>query len=69
MKLNNLSLLALSASVICARFIEKHETNQVVLDSAKEDAELFLIELAPGQTMMVTEEQKWELRRVMQLYQ
>jgi leucyl aminopeptidase len=63
MKLAGLSLLAISASVIHARFIETHETNQVVLNGAANDAELYLIELAPGETMMVTEEEKWELRR------
>jgi bacterial leucyl aminopeptidase len=64
MKLTVLSLLALSASAIHARFIEKHETNQVVLNGAADDAELYLIELAPGKTLLVTEEEKWELRRV-----
>jgi leucyl aminopeptidase len=63
MKLIGLSLLALSASAIHARFIERHETDQVVLNGAVDDAELYLIELAPGETMMVTEEEKWELRR------
>jgi leucyl aminopeptidase len=63
MKLTDLSLFALSAYLVHARFVEKHETDQVVL--ANEDAaELYHIELAPGKTMMVTEEGKWELRRV-----
>jgi leucyl aminopeptidase len=64
MKLTALSLLALSASAIHARFIEKHETDQVVLNGAADDAGLYLIELAPGETLLVTEEEKWELRRV-----
>jgi leucyl aminopeptidase len=64
MKLITVSLLALSASAIHARFVEKHETNQVILNSAIEDAELYFIELSPGETMLVTEEEKWELRRV-----
>lgn len=63
MKLTGLYLLALSATTVYSRFIEKHETNQVVLNGASEDAELYLIELAPGETRMVTEEEKWELRR------
>jgi leucyl aminopeptidase len=63
MKLTNLSALALSASLINARFIELHETDQVVLnDNAPE--QLFLVELAPGKTQWVTEDGKWELRRV-----
>lgn len=63
MKLSNLSLFTLcSASAISARFVEQHETNQVVLNS--HEVEQFLIELAPGDTKWVTEEDKWELRRV-----
>jgi bacterial leucyl aminopeptidase len=64
MKISNLSVLALSASVINARFVEKHETDQVVLNAELADNEQFLIELAPGETKWVTEEDKWELRRV-----
>ncbi|PSS16644.1 hypothetical protein M430DRAFT_50998 [Amorphotheca resinae ATCC 22711] len=63
MKLTNLSVLALSASLVNARFIERHEKDQVVLDVATADAERFLIELAPGKTRWVTEDEKWELRR------
>ncbi len=62
MKLTNLSLLALSAATINARFIETHEPDQVVLNSIED--ERYLIELAPGKTQWVTEEEKWELRRV-----
>jgi hypothetical protein len=64
MKLIGISLLALSALVIHARFIEKHETDQAVLNGAAKDAELYLIELAPGEIIIATEEEKWELRRV-----
>jgi leucyl aminopeptidase len=63
MKLSTVSLFALSAAAVNARFVEKHETNQVVLD-ANVDDRLYLIELAPGKTQWVTEEEKWELRRV-----
>jgi leucyl aminopeptidase len=65
MKLSTLSLLTLSAVAVNARFVEKHETNQVVLDAAVEGQQ-YLIELAPGKTQWVTEEEKWELRRVSQ---
>jgi bacterial leucyl aminopeptidase len=61
MKLSTVSLLALSAAAINARFVEQHETNQVVLADVEE--QLYLIELAPGKTQWVTEEEKWELRR------
>jgi leucyl aminopeptidase len=63
MKLTSVSLLALSATVISARFVEEHETNQAVFSSLAQDEEQYLIELAPGKTQWVTEEQKWELRR------
>ncbi|CZS91334.1 related to aminopeptidase [Rhynchosporium graminicola] len=61
MKLTTVSLLALSAASINARFVEKHETDQVVISSIED--ERFLIETSPGKTQWVTEEEKWELRR------
>ena len=64
MKLSTVSLLALSAAAVNARFVEQHETNQVVLADVEE--QLYLIELAPGKTQWVTEEEKWELRRASQ---
>lgn len=64
MKISSFSVLALSAAVINARFVEKHETDQVVLNAEQADNEQFLIELAPGKTQWVTEDEKWELRRV-----
>lgn len=66
MKLTNLSVLALSASLVHARYIEQHESPdaQVVLNPDNADQELFLVELAPGKTQWVTEDEKWELRRV-----
>lgn len=63
MKISSLSLLALSASVISARFVEPHEKDQVVINAEQADAQLYLIELTPGETKWVTEEDKWELRR------
>ena len=62
MKLSTVSLLALSAAAVNGRFVEQHETNQVVLADAGE--QLYLVELEPGKTQWVTEEGKWELRRV-----
>jgi leucyl aminopeptidase len=59
-----------------ARFIEPNEGNTLGLytDWAKSDADIdpssqnkaekFLIELSPGETRWVTEDEKWELRRV-----
>jgi hypothetical protein len=43
--------------------VEGHEKDQVVLN-ADVEIEMFLIETAPGNVLWVTEEQKWELRRV-----
>jgi len=62
MKLSIISLLALSAVAVNGRFVEQHETNQVVLADVEEQR--YLVELAPGQRRWVTEEGKWELRRV-----
>jgi leucyl aminopeptidase len=64
MKLTVLSALALSAAVVNARFVEHHETDQVVLNAEGADSDRYLVELAPGETQWVTEEEKWELRRV-----
>ena len=64
MKINTVSLLAFSAAVANGRFVEKHETDQVVLHSDVADNEKFLVELAPGKTQWITEDEKWELRRV-----
>jgi leucyl aminopeptidase len=63
MKLSTVSLFALSTAVVNARFVEEHETNQVILNAGVGE-EQFLIELAPGKTLWVSEEEKWELRRV-----
>ncbi len=67
MKLTTVSLLALSAAAVNARFVEQHETDQVVLNAVKD--ERYLIELSPGKTQWVTEEEKWELRRVNSTFQ
>jgi hypothetical protein len=60
MKFSSVSLLALSAAAVSGRFIEKHETEQIQL--APE--ETFVVETSPGEYQEVTEEGKWELRRV-----
>lgn len=63
MKLSTVSLFALSTAAVNARFVEEHETNQVILNGGVVE-EQFLIELTPGKTRWVSEEEKWELRRV-----
>lgn len=64
MKLTNASLLALSAVIVQGRFVEEHEKGQIVINSEIADNQQYLVELAPGKTEWVTEEEKWELRRV-----
>lgn len=67
MRLSTSSLVALLAPAITARFIERTEGNNVLLYPEgvyEESSEKFLVELAPGDTKWVTEEEKWELRRV-----
>ncbi|KAG9259152.1 uncharacterized protein F5Z01DRAFT_642458 [Emericellopsis atlantica] len=62
MRFSRAMLLTACASAATARFIEKHEANALEVFPAVSD-EKFLIELSPGETRWVTEEEKWELRR------
>jgi leucyl aminopeptidase len=69
MKIAQASLLALLLPAVCARFVEDSEVDRVSIptDWAKqvdETTPTYHIELAPGETRWVTEEEKWELRRV-----
>lgn len=64
MKLTAISLLALGASAVSARFVEKHEIDQVAINGHQDAEELYTIELAPGEVKKVTEDEKWEFRRV-----
>lgn len=66
MKLLQTSLLAACAPVVAARFIEPLERNNVDLGLAT--TEKFLVEIAPGKTAWITEDEKWELRRVRLLF-
>ncbi|KAK8118545.1 Leucine aminopeptidase 1 [Apiospora kogelbergensis] len=64
MKASLLALLLPAAA--SARFIEADEVSRLDLHPegiSTEPAEQFLVELSPGVTKLVTEEQKWELRR------
>jgi hypothetical protein len=70
MKSSMLSSLLLPLAV-SARFVMPQELDQVSLTvdtlvegNAASSPEKFLIELQPGETRWVTEDQKWELRRV-----
>jgi hypothetical protein len=69
MKASLLALLLPAAA--SARFIEANEVNRVIpypnglLDeSTEQPAEQFLVETSPGELRWITEDQKWELRRV-----
>lgn len=73
MKLSQASLVALLLPAVSARFVESSENNKIGLytDWAKDvyeadyDAQTkYHIELAPGVTKWVTEDEKWALRRV-----
>jgi len=69
MKLSNTSVLALLLPAASARFVESSESNRVNLfpegvPEAVQDTEKYHIELAPGDTRWVTEDEKWALRRV-----
>jgi leucyl aminopeptidase len=67
MKASLLALLLPAAA--SARFIEENEVNKVIdFPYGVEGQGQFLIELAPGETKWVTEEQKWELRRAGQRF-
>ena len=64
MKLSAAAVIAAALPAVSARFTEKNEVNNVILYPDGAEAESYLIELAPGETRWVTEEEKWELRRV-----
>ena len=64
MKFSAIAVLATALPAACARFTEQSEVNNVILYPDGAEAESYLIELAPGETRKVTEEEKWELRRV-----
>ncbi|TLS26882.1 hypothetical protein PpBr36_04867 [Pyricularia pennisetigena] len=57
------SVLALLLPAISARFLQETDGDHVQLHPEVAEAEKFHIELAPGETRWVTEEEKWELRR------
>lgn len=68
MKLSHTVAAVAAVHAACALSILRDE--QAVLQPLPEgtseaaSSELYLIELAPGKTMQVTEEDKWDLRRV-----
>jgi len=68
MKVSNASLLALLLPAVSARFVEPGEPDAAVLypdglPKVPKDTQKYHIELSPGNTKWVTEDQKWELRR------
>lgn len=69
MKVSNASLLALLLPAVSARFVEAGESDRVMLypdgiPTEAKDTQKYHIELGPGETRWVTEDEKWELRRV-----
>ncbi|KAK3307378.1 uncharacterized protein B0T15DRAFT_175155 [Chaetomium strumarium] len=68
MKVSNASLLAVLLPAVSARFAEPGEPDRVILyphgiPNSPEESQQHHIELAPGETRWVTEDEKWELRR------
>ncbi|KAH6856146.1 hypothetical protein B0I37DRAFT_333420 [Chaetomium sp. MPI-CAGE-AT-0009] len=68
MKVTNASLLALLLPAVSGRFVETGEPDRSILypDGLPQPAktgEKYHIELSPGETRWVTEDEKWELRR------
>lgn len=69
MKVSNTSLLALLLPAVTARFVEQGEVDRAILypdglPKTSTDTQKYHIELSPGETRWVTEDEKWELRRV-----
>jgi leucyl aminopeptidase len=69
MKVSNASLLALLVPAVSARFVEPGESDRVLLypdgiPQSSDNGQKYHIELSPGETRWVTEDEKWELRRV-----
>ncbi|KAL2128661.1 hypothetical protein VTI74DRAFT_8864 [Chaetomium olivicolor] len=68
MKVTNASLLALLLPAVSARFVEPGESDRRILypdgiPQSTESTQKYHIELSPGETRWVTEDEKWELRR------
>ncbi|KAL1891831.1 Leucine aminopeptidase 1 [Sporothrix stenoceras] len=55
--------LALLLPAAAARFVDSHNGENIQLHPEIAAVEQFLIELGPGETRWVTEEEKWELKR------
>lgn len=55
--------LALLLPAVAARFVDSHNGENIQLHPEVTAVEQFLIELGPGETRWVTEEEKWELKR------
>ncbi|KAI5922547.1 Zn-dependent exopeptidase [Camillea tinctor] len=70
MKASLLALLLPAAA--SARFVELNEVNRVLITTdallEKPAVERYLVELTPGETRWVTEDEKWELRRAGQRF-
>lgn len=64
MKFAQASLLAACLPAITARYIDNTLQDDVILYPQDVQEPEFLIELSPGEVRWVTEEEKWELRRV-----
>ncbi len=72
MKFTSASLLSVLIPAVSARFVEPGEFERLSLytdwatkdETSQDDVEMYHIELSPGDTRWVTEDEKWALRRV-----
>jgi len=58
------TLLTICAVTTATALSVTREQQAVLQDRPASDPELYLIELSPGETRWVTEDEKWEIRRV-----
>jgi hypothetical protein len=62
-EMKSIFVLALVATAVTAFVVPQHLQN-ALKDQAPISQEKFMIELSPGETRWVTEDEKWALRRV-----
>ena len=61
-----LALLAAVVAAVSAGSVLQHHQLDIQAQDEISNQEQFLIELSPGETRWITEDEKWELRRVKQ---
>lgn len=64
MRFSQSSIVALLAPAVAGRFVEEHENARDTVQLQADPTEYYIVEFAPGNISRVTEEEKWELKRV-----